>query len=52
MMCCRKFSCLFEVVTMKSVALVVLALALDLAVVADHRVALFLPNGGLVSTTS
>ena len=31
MMCCRKFSCLFEVVTVKVLADVVLALALDVA---------------------
>ena len=42
MMCCRKLSCLFEVVTKKSCAVVILALALDLAVVTDDLVALLL----------
>ena len=41
-MCCRKLSCLFDVVTMKSCAVVFLALGLDLAVVADDPVALLL----------
>lgn len=44
-MCCRKLSCLFRGRHKEVLAVVILALGVDLAVIADDPITLLLPEG-------